>query len=189
MSTSSESPSTLSPEALGARSAGGPPPIAPGLRRLFAIAAFAAILGLGITLSFGYADHNPRPHGVRIAVAAAPAVRALLAVGLERAQPGGFDVVAVGTAYAAVRSVRSQSTVGALIVPPVGPTTIVTAGAEGLTQKQALAKALTAASAAMHRTATPLDAVPLGPSDSSGLSSFVFGLGLLCRLKCPGARC
>ena len=179
MSTSSQSPSTLSPEASGVRRAGGPPPIGPGLGRLFAITVFAAILGLGITLSFGYADHNPRPHGVRIAVAAAPAVRAHVAAGLERAQPGGFDVVGVASAQAAARSVRSQSTVGALIVPPVGPTTIVTAGAEGLTQKQALAKALTAASAAMHRTAKPLDVAPLPPGDSSGLSSFVFGLGLL----------
>jgi hypothetical protein len=140
---------------------------------------FAAILGLGITLSFGYADHDPRPHGVRIAVAAPPAVRAHVASGLDRAQPGGFDIVGVASAQAAARSVRSQSTAGALIVPPVGPTTIVTAGAEGLTQKQALTKALTAASAAMHRTARPLDVAPLPPGDSSGLSNFFFGLGLL----------
>jgi hypothetical protein len=140
---------------------------------------FAAILGLGITLSFGYADHDPKPHGVRIAVAAPPAVRAHLAAGLQRAEPGGFDVVGVAGAHAAVHSVRAQSTAGALIVPASGPTTIVTAGAEGLTQKQALTKALTAASAAMHRSATPADVAPLPPGDSTGLSSFVFGLGLL----------
>jgi hypothetical protein len=146
---------------------------------LFAIAAFAAILGLGITLSFGYADHAPRPHGIRIAVAAGPVVRVHVAAGLDRAQPGGFDVVGVGSAQAAARSVRSQSTAGALIVPASGPNTIVTAGAEGVTLKQALTKALTAASAAMHRTAKPLDVAPLPPGDSTGLSSFVFGLGLL----------
>jgi hypothetical protein len=75
--------------------------------------------------------------------------------------------------------VRSQSTAGALIVPASGPTTIVTAGAEGVTQKQALTNALTATSAAMHRTAKPLDVAPLPAGDSTGLSSFVFGLGLL----------
>jgi len=146
---------------------------------LFGVAVFAAVIGLMITLSFGYADHNPRPHGVRIAVAAAPAVAAHVAAGLEHAQPGGFHVVAVGSGQAAARSVRSQSTAGALIVPASGPTTILTAGAEGLTQKQALTTVLTAASAAMHRTARSLDVVPLRPGDSSGLSTFVFGLGLL----------
>jgi hypothetical protein len=151
MSESSESPSDLSSEASPAQNGAGPQ-VALGLRQLFGIAVFAAILGLGITLSFGYADHDPRPHGVRIAVAASPAVRAHLAAGLDREQPGGFAVIGVGSAQAAARSVRSQSTSGALIVPPVGPTTLVTAGAEGISQKQALTKALTAASAAMHRT-------------------------------------
>jgi hypothetical protein len=140
---------------------------------------FGAILGLAITLSFGYADHDPRPHSVRIAVAAPPAVRADLAAGLERAEAGGFEVVGVGSAHAATHGVRSQSTAGALIVPASGATTIVTAGADGLTQKQALITALTAASTAMHRSAEALDVAPLPRGDTTGLSSFVFGLGLL----------
>ena len=71
------------------------PPSAPSPRRLFAIAVFAALLGLGITLSFGYAEHDPKPHEVRVAVAAAPAVRAKVAAGLQQAEPGGFDLVSV----------------------------------------------------------------------------------------------
>ena len=171
MSQSSESISDLSSEASPAQTGGGAPSAAPGLRRLFAVAVFAAILGLGIALSFGYADHAPRPHGVRIAVAAPPAVRAHVAAGLERAQPGSFDVVAVASAQAAARTVRSQSTAGALIVPASGPTTIVTAGAEGLTQKQALTKALAAASAAMHRSAQGLDGAALPPGPCFAMSS------------------
>jgi hypothetical protein len=146
---------------------------------MFAIAVIAAVLGLGITLSFGYADHAPRPHGVRIAVAAAPAVRARLQTGLERSQPGGFDVVSAASRAAAARSVRSQSAAGALIVPRDGPVTIVTAGAEGVSQQQAITAALTAVSQAMHRRATALDVAPLAPRDRAGLASFVFGLGLL----------
>ncbi len=155
------------------------PSSGPSPRRLFAIAAFAAILGLGITLSFGYADHDPKPHGVRIAIAAAPAVSAKVAAGLQHAEPGGFRLVREPTAQAATRSVRSQSTAAALIVPPSGPVTIVTAGAEGVLQQQALTAALTAASRSMHRVANPLDVAPLPSGDRSGLSSFVFGLGLL----------
>src|ERR1700733_10054643 len=151
----------------------------PSPRRLFAIAAIAAILGLIITLSFGYADHAPKPHGVRIAVAAPAAVRAKLQAGLDHAEPGGFEVLSAAGAGAATRSVRSQSTTAALIVPPSGPVTIVTAGAEGVLQQQALTAALTAASRSMHRAANPLDVAPLPSGDRSGLSSFVLGLGLL----------
>lgn len=154
-------------------------PAIPGPRRLFAIAIFAGLLGLGITLSFGYADHDPTPHDVRVAVAAPPAVRDKVAAGLQRAAPGGFDVVSVPDVRAATESVRSQSTAGALVVPQNGTVTIVTAGAEGVLQQQAITAALTAASQSMHRGAKPLDVAPLSAGDRSGLSSFVFGLGLL----------
>jgi hypothetical protein len=150
-----------------------------GSRRLFAVAVLAAVLAFAITLSFGYADHSPSPHGVRIAVAAPPKVRAELAVGLQRAQPGGFSLIGVDSPGAARHRVRSQQAAGALVVPATGPNTIVTAGAEGVQQQQVLTAALTAASRSMHRTTNSVDVAPLAESDRSGLSSFVFGLGLL----------
>jgi hypothetical protein len=155
-----------------------PAPVA-SPRRVFAIAVFAALLGLGITLSFGYADHDPKPHQVRLALAAAPAVRATVAAGLQHAQPGGFDLVSVPTARAAAESVRSQTSAGALVVPPSGAVTIVTAGAEGVLQQQAITAALSAASRSIGRPPKPLDVAPLPRGDRAGLSSFVFGLGLL----------
>jgi hypothetical protein len=57
--------------------------------------------------------------------------------------------------------------------------TIVTAGAAGLSQQQAITAALTAAAAALHRQARPLDLAPLPASDRAGLSAFVFEIGLL----------
>ena len=50
-------------------------------RRLFAVAALAAVAAFILTLSFGYADHEPAPHGVRIAVAAPSAFTHELAPG------------------------------------------------------------------------------------------------------------
>ena len=179
MNTTAQPSMNLSADAAPAPPEHPAAPAMPNPRRLFSIAAFAAILGLGITLSFGYADHAPTPHGVRIAVAAAPAVRAKVRAGLQRARPGAFDVVSAASAQAATGGVRSQSTAAALIVPPSGPVTIVTAGAEGVLQQQALTAALTAASRSMHRAAKPVDVAPLSSADRSGLSSFVFGLGLL----------
>jgi hypothetical protein len=179
MSASSQSPADPSTDRVAA-----PPdsPVAqgePSPRRLFAVAIVAALLGLGITLSFGYADHDPRPHGVRLAVAAPAAVRARLAAGLQQAEPGGFDLVGVPGAEAATQSVRSQSSAGALILPASGAVTIVTAGAEGVSQQQVITAALTVASQALRRPTKSRDVAPLSSGDRAGLSSFVFGLGLL----------
>jgi hypothetical protein len=175
MNGTSRSPSDPNPD----RPSNRVPTAAQSPRRLFAIAVFAAVLGLAITLSFGYADHDPRPHRVRLAVAAAPAVRAKLADGLQHAEPGGFDLVSVPTARAATQSVRSQASAGALIVPPSGAATIVTAGAEGVLQQQSITAALTAASQSIRRPTKSFDVAPLPTGDRAGLSSFVFGLGLL----------
>ena len=159
--------------------ASGQLPPGPSPRRLFTIAVVAALLGLGITLSFGYADHAPEPHGVRVAVAAAPTVRARVAAGLRRAEPGGFELVSVPSARAATRSVRSQTNAGALIVPADGAVTIVTAGAEGVSLQRAITVALTGATSSMRRSTKPLDVAPLSSGDRAGLSTFVFDLGLL----------
>jgi hypothetical protein len=159
---------------LGATSSPRPSP-----RRLFAIAILAALMALAITLSFGYAEHAPTPHGVRLAVVASAGVQSKLQAGLDDAEPGGFDLVSVSGARAAIRSVRSQASAGALIVPPSGAATIVTAGAEGVSQQQAITAALTAAARSMRQPTRLLDAVPLSSGDRAGLSSFVFGLGLL----------
>jgi hypothetical protein len=179
MNATPQPPANPSPERASTTPENQPARRAPSPRGLFAIAAVAALVGLGITLSFGYADHDPKPHDVRIAVAAAPVVRAKLAAALQHAVPGGFELVSVPSAPAATQSVRSQASAGAFIVPPSGAVTIVTAGAEGVTQQQAITAAFTAAAQSIDRPTKPLDVAPLPIGDHAGLSSFVFGLGLL----------
>jgi hypothetical protein len=155
------------------------PPGRPSPRPLFAIAAAAAVVCFILTLSYGFADHAPAPHGVRLAVAApARAIRALTA-GLGHAAPGGFIVVTAPSAQAVSGSVRSQSAAGGLVAGPGGPVTIVTAGAAGSSQQQAITAALTAAAAALHRPARSLDVAPRPAGDRAGLCAFVFELGLL----------
>ena len=56
-------------------------------------------------------------------------VLAEVTAGLQRAQPGGFDLMSYPFVRAATQSVRSQTSAGALIVPPSGAVTLVTAGA------------------------------------------------------------
>lgn len=148
-------------------------------RHLFLMPLAAAAVGLIITLSFGYADHDPQPHGVRIAVLAPSRVISHLDAGLQAAAPGGFDLVPVSSAASALRQVRSQSAAGGYVVPARGPVTIVTAAAAGTSQQTVIMSALTAASQALHRQVRAQDVAPLPPGDRAGLSSFVFGLGLL----------
>jgi hypothetical protein len=151
----------------------------PSPRRLFGTAIAAALVSFVLTLSFGFADHAPSPHGVRIAVAAPAVVVRELNTGLAHAAPGGFTVVAAPSALAVMNSVRSQSAAGGLITGVTGPVTIVTAGSAGLSQQQAITAALRAAAIAVHRQARPLDLAPLPASDRAGMSVFVFEIGLL----------
>ena len=85
------------------------PPRGPSPRRLFAVAVAAAVACFVLTLSYGYADHAPAPHGVRVAVAAPAGLAAELAAGLAQAAPGGFTVVPAPSAAAVTGSVLSQS--------------------------------------------------------------------------------
>ena len=151
----------------------------PSPRRLFAVAVAAAVVGFILTLSFGFADHAPAPHGVRVAVAAPAGIASGLTAGLAHAAPGGFTVVAAPSARAVIDSVLSQSAAGGLVTGTTGPMTIVTAGAAGSSQQQAITAALMAAATALHRQAHSLDVAPLPASDRAGLSVFVFELGLL----------
>jgi hypothetical protein len=148
-------------------------------RRLFAMAVAAAVVSFILTLSYGFADHAPAPHGVRIAVAAPAGFVHELTIGLAHAAPGGFTVVAAPSARTVIDSVLSQSTAGGLVTGANGPVTMVTADAAGSSQQQTITTALTAAAAALHRPARSLDVAPLPASDRAGLSVFVFELGLL----------
>jgi hypothetical protein len=156
-----------------------PPPSHRPPHQLFVVAVLAAVVSLLITLSFAYADHSPTPHGVKIAVAAPAPVVHELAASVNRVKPGAFRMTAVHSARTATGLVRSQAVAGALLLATKGPITILTAGAAGTGQQQAIETALTATAAAMHRQARSRDVVPLPLNDRAGLSSFVFELGLL----------
>ena len=154
-------------------------PRQPSPARLFAISVAAALVGLILTLSFGFADHAPAPHGLRLAVSASAQFTRELSAGLAHAEPGGFSVVAEPSGQAVADSVRAQSAAGGLVAGLAGPVTIVTAGAAGTSQQQAVTAVLTAVATASHRQTRPLDVAPLPASDRVGLSVFVFEIGLL----------
>jgi hypothetical protein len=148
-------------------------------RRLILVAIAAAVAGALLTLSFTYADHEPAPHGVRIAVVAPAAVTSHIAAGLRQAAPGGFRVIAVPSAAAARTALHDQRVRGAFVLGVGHRAQILTAGAAGSALEQVVTTALGHVAAAAHVRASVQDVVPPSGADRSGLITFVFELGLL----------
>jgi hypothetical protein len=156
------------------------PPV-PG-RRLILIAILAALAGGLRTLSFAYADHEPAPHGISVAVVAPPAAVAHVAHGLNHAAPGGFDVVALRSASAADAALRAQRIRGALVLRAGGDphrAQVLTASAAGPSLAQVVQTALSAAARAAGARPAVRDVVGLPARDRTDLSIFVYELGLL----------
>src|ERR1700759_5857656 len=92
-----------------------PPPRPPSPRRLFAVAAAAALVAFALALSYGFADHDPAPHGLRIAVSAPAGLEHELSAGLAHADPGGFTLVPAASAQSVTAGVRAQSEDGGVV--------------------------------------------------------------------------
>jgi hypothetical protein len=148
-------------------------------RRLILIAIAAAVAGALLTLSFTYADHEPVPHGVRIAVVAPAPVTDHIAAGLRHTTPGAFRVIAVPSAAAARTALRDQQARGALVLQGGGRAQILTAGAAGSALAQVVTTVLGHVAAAAHARPSVQDVEPPSAGDRSGLVTFVFELGLL----------
>jgi hypothetical protein len=130
-------------------------------------------------LSYGYAIHSPRPHGVRIDVVAPAATVATVRAGLAAAMPGGFDVRPRSDVSVARRDITDTSAYGAMVVPASGPIDVLTAGAAGAAIQQTVDNALGTVAHAQGRTVRDVDLVPLPIGDRVGQSSFVYEFGLL----------
>jgi hypothetical protein len=147
--------------------------------KLFVVSIVAALIGLLVALSFGYADHAPRPHGVRIAVTAPVRELSGMSRALNASQPGGFVLVPSASAASTLEDVRGQRAAGGFVLPQSGPATIITAPASGASQAEAIDAAMTHVAGAFGRGVRSVDAVPLPANDSAGLSGFVLELCLL----------
>ncbi|BEP15818.1 DUF3533 domain-containing protein [Acidothermaceae bacterium B102] len=148
-------------------------------RKMIALTLGASLFSALFVLSYGYAIHSPRPHALRLAVAASPATTHAIRDDLDKALPGGFSVLEVATEAEARRDVLDTIALGALVVSPSGPAELITAGAGGMSAQQTVTTALTAVAKAEGRTVRSVDVAPLPVGDRAGQSSFVYEIGLL----------
>jgi hypothetical protein len=129
--------------------------------------AFAAIF-MTVALS-GF--HQPRPHGVPVAIVAPAPVARTVQRELDHYMGGGFDLIPLVNEHQARLAIAHRTVDGALIVSPAGAT-LVTAEAGGTAPTQAITRAFTAIGAKTGRPLSTIDAVPPLPGDSQALSSF-----------------
>ncbi len=139
-------------------------------------------VGIGMAIAFVTvflaALHNPKPHGLPIAVVGPQQNVAQTAQALEKASPASFDVRPYDTAAAAEHALRSRDVFAVMDFTAGRTVHIFYAGANGSGVTSSVQGALTATAAHLGHPSTTTDAVPLPSGDSRGLSVFYFVFGL-----------
>lgn len=139
------------------------------------VIAFVAMIVLAFTVSYIGALHDPRPHGVPVAVAGPPSMARALGRG------GVLKPIREPTRAAAVRSIDDRGTYAAVVSSPAG-VDVLLASAAGASMAQILEELLPTA---IHAIAGPsirvriTDIKPLPASDSRGTSAFFLIVALV----------
>jgi hypothetical protein len=144
-------------------------------RRLLPALLAGVVIAFAFVAFFTSALRDPRPHGVEVAVVAAPGEVAQLQHGLDAALPGGFTLRHYATEAAARRALGDQDVDGAYLASDA-PRLLV-AGGTGATTTTALRTAFGAAAGARHQALAVTDVAPLPSHDSRGLSAFFLVAG------------
>jgi hypothetical protein len=138
------------------------------------------LLGIGFTLSYVGAFHDPAPHRIPIVVVAPAGVssQSVRQINSLRGQPISATVVA---SYArAVALIRNGSTDGVLILSTTGRRdTLLVASGGGAALATAVETVVGNIESAAQRSLTVKDVVPSQPGDFRGLSSFYLVVGWL----------
>lgn len=142
-------------------------------RRLLPPLLGGTLLACAFVGLFTAAVHAPTPNDVRVAVVAPAPLQARVAAGLDRAAPGGFDLVRYGSEAAARAALRDQDVSGVLVATGPRPRLLVASAAGAPTA----AVVRTALGAAAGPHVTVADVRPLPPNDARGLSTFFLVAG------------
>lgn len=155
-------------------------------QRLMVGATVALVLAMCLGGSFLAAFHEPKPHGLPVAVVApGPGVRQLQA-GLSAHLPGAFRVEPYATPAAARTAVADRTVDGAFIVT-ADASQLLVASAAGMAPAQALTQAFTAVAASNRQRLQVTDMVALPAQNREGLSVFFLVLSVLLPSLLVGA--
>ena len=136
------------------------------------------LLGLGFTLSYVGALHNPKPHKVALDVVAPPPAVQQTVASLNALPGQPFKAKAVADEPTARRRIAHRQTDAAFVVVGGGvDDQLLVAGAGGPTLAQAVQQVLGAVELQQGRSLTVVDVQPVGGTDRGGLASFYLAVG------------
>lgn len=140
-------------------------------RRLAAAAVAALLFGLCFVGSFLAAFHQPTPHGVNVGIVGPPQVVQQVQGGLEKAMPGGFDVLTYPDETAARAAIVNRDVEGALVLSPQGGKELI-ASAAGIFPSNLVKEAFAGVAQATGQHFQVTDVAPLPSSDRAGIKDF-----------------
>ncbi|MGC0362052.1 hypothetical protein ABH922_000036 [Rhodococcus sp. 27YEA15] len=139
------------------------------------------LLQLGFILSYVAAFHQPTPRDIGIAVIAeqgAPAgIDQQVADKLNAIDGNPLDAQVIDSTATARRMIHDREILGAFVVNPAGPDTLITASAGGSSIATSLEAIFDQVESSQNREFVVRDEVPVGTHDNRGLSGFYLSVG------------
>jgi len=145
--------------------------LAPTLLGLFLVLAFA-----GLTIP---ALQNPTPKDLPVGVVGPPEAGRQLSAQLGRENADAFDVETYASADRAREAILEQEILGAFVLEPGRPPSLLLAGAAGDAPTRALETAYEKVTEALGATGTVENVAPLPEEDARGISGFLLCVALV----------
>jgi hypothetical protein len=153
-------------------------PLTVSPRRLLSMTLVLVVVSFVFVITYAATQHDPTPHGLRVAFVGPSAAQQQLQSALDRGLPGGVELLSRRTEQEARVAVLHRSAYAAY-VPRARSDLLLTASAAGLPAAQALEHAFAAVAAATRRPLQTHDLAPLPKGDSRGASVSALQFGLL----------
>lgn len=151
-----------------------------GSRRSIALVLGVLFVGLAFIFSYVAAFHEPKPHGIKIAVVAPGGAAGEVAAKLNSLPGAPLHAGVAANEEEARRQIGGDDVVGALLVDPRGKTDrLLVAGASGGALSSALEEVIQLVESGEERRVQVEDVVPLQSGDYRGLTAFYLVVGWL----------
>lgn len=152
---------------------------ATGLKGVLLPVVIVLVIGSIFVSVFLAAFHAPKPHDLPVAVVGTTTQLKQVTEGLERGQPGGFDVKRYSDEDSARRAVEDRTAYAAYLVGPGNSSELLYAGANGPSVTSTVSGAFSGVAKASGDRLTQQDVVPASAGDTRGMSVFYAGFGVV----------
>jgi hypothetical protein len=153
-------------------------PLTASPRRLLVMTGALVVVSFVFVITYAATQHDPEPHGLRVAFVGPAAAQQRLQAGLDRNLPGAVKLIRRTSKREARLAVLHRAAYAAYL-PGRHADRLLTASAAGLPAAQMLEHAFAAMAASTRRQLLTEDLAPLPKHDSRGVSLSALQFGLL----------